>query len=101
MGLNITAAGSTKPRTDLTANSAPGVYLSEDGSVAVKGDSDGSQSKAGRPKLPATQVQVTSASNGRTFIKDIAKLKDAYRYVGRLDQYKLVRVDGTTPRADF
>lgn len=100
MGLCIQATATTKPKSDLTADSQPGVYVSEDGSVAVKGDSDGSQ-KAGRPKLPAKQVQVTSATNGRTFIKDIEKLKDSYRFVGRLDQYKLVRKDGLVPRADF
>lgn len=100
MGLCINKTASVGPKSDLTANSSPGVYVSQDGSVAVKGDSDGSQ-KAGHPKLPATQVQVTSATNGRTFIKDIAKLKDVYRYAGRLDQYQLTRKDGVTPRLDF
>ncbi len=100
MGLNINAVATQSRPSDLTLHSQSGVYVSKDGSTAVKGDSDGSQ-KAGRPKLPATQVQVTSGTNGRTFIKDIAKLKDTYRFVGRLDQYKLVRNDGSTPRVDF
>jgi hypothetical protein len=100
MGLNIATTAAVAPKSDLTAQSQPGIYVSKDGSVAVKGDSDGSQ-KAGRPKLPATQVQVTSGTNGRTFVKDICKLKDAYKFAGRLEQYKLVRTDGTSPRLDF
>ncbi len=101
MGLFIGKTAQVGPKSDLTASSSPGVYISQDGSVAIKGDSDGKQKKSGAPVVPATQVQVTSATNGRTFIKDIAALKDVYRYAGRLDDFQLTRKDGRVVRYDF
>jgi hypothetical protein len=76
------------PRTELTANSSPGIYVSQDGSTVIKGDSNGKQKK-GRACLPATHVQVTSGTNGRTFIKAIVDLKDVYKYVGPTDAFEL------------
>lgn len=88
MGLNI--GFSQAANNDLTIDSAAGVYQSEDGSIAIKGDSNGKK-RGDRPSLPATQVTVTSAKSGRTFIKDIEKCKDNYTYLGSLSSFKLVK----------
>ena len=96
MGLRIMNTVKVAPKTELTLNSAAGIYQSKDGSVAVKGDSDG-KIKGGRPAVPATHVLVTSAKSGRTFIKPIDKLTDEYKFVGRNDQFQLVPVPGFNP----
>lgn len=68
----------------LSVDSAPGLYQSRhDGSIAIKGDSNGKK-KGNRPSIPATQVTVVSGTNGRTFIKDIAKLTDQYDFIADL-----------------
>lgn len=96
MGLVITKTVNVAPVSELTKNSAAGVYVAKDGSVAIKGDSDG-KIKNGRPAVPAHQVMVTSGKSGRTFIKDIAKLTDAYKYVGQNRQFALTPVAGFNP----
>lgn len=100
MGFGIAATVNVRPKSDLTLNSPSGVYVSADGSLAFKGDSDGKKNKRG-PKVPATKVFVTSGVSGRSFVKDIDKLTDEYKYVGPLTAFNVVRKDGVRPTVQF
>jgi hypothetical protein len=87
MGLNI-AGVSVASNGKITVNSKPGLYKSrKDGSIAIKGDSNGSKKRG--VSNPATSVTVITAGGAKTFNRDVTKLKDDYDFVADLNRVSL------------
>lgn len=87
MGLNITGVTAVSNGKITTASKA-GLYKSrKDGSLAIKGDSNGTKRRG--TSNPATSVTVITAGGAKTFNRDINKLKDDYDFVADLAAVKL------------
>jgi len=82
MGINIDVA--VDSTSALTVDSAPGVYRSAKGSIAIKGEKN--VSVRGRDAKTITDmVMVTDVDTNKTFFKKIADLKGVYTFVCDLE----------------
>jgi hypothetical protein len=90
MGINVGCA-----KAKLCSDCAPGMYVSDNGSVAIMPEQN-MNTDGGDYNGKPTSCLVTDVDTGRTFIKVIDKLKGNYTFKCRLEDIKLsCDCDGT------